>query len=168
MIPEIDDLDIRVATEADLPSIVEIYNQSIPERIATCDLEPVSVEERRPWFRQHGESHPIWVAAPGGRVEGWASISRHGERAGYDRTVENSVYVDRDARGRGLGRRLLEHTIEECRRLGHHVILARIFAHNEISLDLHAKLGFEAAGCLREVAWMDGVYRDVVYLQRIV
>jgi phosphinothricin acetyltransferase len=158
---------IRRATLADLPTIVRIYNQSVPDRNATCDLEPSTLEERIPWFHHHDDRYPLWVAALRDRVIGWAALSPYSEKAGYRRTVENSVYVDRDHRGHGLGRRLLDYTLEEAQRLGYHAIIARIFAHNPGSLGLHHAFGFEQMGYLKEVAEMDGVFRDVVYLVKL-
>lgn len=157
---------IRKAELVDLPGIVRIYNQSVPDRNATCDLQLTTLEERIPWFHRHNARHPLWVAAEGERVIGWACISTYNEKAGYALTVENSVYVDKAFRGRGWGRRLLEHTIEESRRLKYHLILARIFAHNETSIALHLKLGFEEQGRLKEIARMDDTFYDVVYLVR--
>ena len=161
------DTPIRKAKLVDLPSIVRIYNQSVPDRNATCDLHPTTVEDRIPWFHGHGSQHPLWVATHQDHVVGWACISTYNEKAGYALTVENSVYVDKAHQGQGWGSRLLDHTIDECRRLKYHAILARIFAHNPTSLALHLKHGFEEQGRLREVARLDGIYLDVVYLVRL-
>ena len=158
---------IRAAVLTDLMSIVRIYNQSIPERNATCDLEPTTLEERIPWFQSHDRDYPLWVADLNGRVVGWASISPYSDRAGYRLTVENSLYVAREHRGQGIGSLLLATTVRESDRLGYHAILARVFAHNPASLATHRRFGFEEMGCLREVALMDGVFRDVVLLVRI-
>lgn len=158
---------IRKAKLADLPAIVRIYNQSVPDRNATCDTRPTSVEERIPWFHGHGSRYPLWSAVADDQVVGWASISPYNEKDGYALTIENSLYVDKDHQGEGWGNHLLLHTVEEARRLGYHAIIARIFAHNPISLSLHRKFGFEEQGRLKEVAQLDGRFLDVVYMIKL-
>src|SRR3974390_3538149 len=87
-------MEVRDAVLDDLPAIVAIYNTTIDSRMVTADLEPVSVEARRPWFDQHSPSHrPIWVAAENGQVIGWLSYSSFHPRAAYDATSEVSVYL---------------------------------------------------------------------------
>ncbi|MBW3625648.1 MAG: GNAT family N-acetyltransferase [Armatimonadetes bacterium] len=158
---------IRKARISDLPAIVRIYNQSVPDRNATCDLEPTTLQDRIPWFHSHGARFPLWVAAEKDIVKGWACISPYNEKPGYARMVENSLYIEQASRKQGWGSRLLAHTIKETQRLGYHTILARIFAHNPVSLELHLKHGFEEQGRLREVAYIDGEYLDVAYLIKI-
>jgi L-amino acid N-acyltransferase YncA len=158
---------LRKAKLVDLPAIVRIYNQSVPDRNATCDVQPTTLEDRIPWFHGHGSRHPLWVATEGDQTVGWACISHYNEKAGYALTVENSLYVDKAHRGRGWGSRLLAHTLEEGRRLGYHAVIARIFAHNPVSIGLHLKFGFAEQGRLREIARLDGVFMDVVYLVKI-
>ena len=85
---------IRDAVEADLPAIVEIYNEAIQGRISTAQLDPVSVEERLPWFREHSpESHPLWVAEIDEQIAGWLSFHPFMPRSAYRGTAEISVYV---------------------------------------------------------------------------
>jgi phosphinothricin acetyltransferase len=158
---------VRPATLMDLPSIVRIYNQSVPDRNATCDLEPATLEERIPWFHAHGPEYPLWVAESEGRITGWACISPYSEREGYRLSVENSLYVDQGFRHQGWGKALLGHTVSEAGRLGYHAIIARVFAHNPASVAIHAGFGFQEMGRLKEVALMDGVYRDVLFLVRL-
>ena len=103
---------IRDALEADLPAIVEIYNAAIRGRISTAQLDPVSVEERLPWFREHSpESHPLWVAEIDGQIAGWLSFHPFITRCAYRGTAEISVYVGEKFRRRGVGRALLEKAI---------------------------------------------------------
>jgi phosphinothricin acetyltransferase len=158
---------VRTAKLPDLPAIVRIYNQSVPDRNATCDLFPTTLEARIPWFHGHNSRYPLWVGVEGDRVVGWACISSYNEKPGYALTIENSVYIDRDRRGHGWGGRLLEHTLKEAKRLGYHAVIARVFAHNPVSLGLHRKFGFEEQGVLKEVALLDGNFLDVAYLVRL-
>ncbi|HEX7951836.1 MAG TPA: GNAT family N-acetyltransferase, partial [Burkholderiales bacterium] len=102
----------RLATRQDLPAIVEIYNATIPSRLVTADLEPVSVESRVGWFEQHHPGfRPLWVAEEGGRIAGWLSFSTFYGRPAYDKTAELSLYVGEAQRNRGLGSHFLRHAI---------------------------------------------------------
>ncbi len=156
-------MGIRDAVEADLPAIVEIYNAAIPGRMATGDLEPVSVEGRRAWFQEHAPaSRPIWVMEAEGRIAGWLSFQSFYGRAAYRATAELSVYVAPTHRGRGIGRALLAEAVRRGTALGIKTLLGFIFAHNEPSLRLFEGLGFQRWGRLPRVADLDGVERDLI------
>ena len=103
------DLIIRDALESDLPTIIEIYNATVPTRMVTAELEPTTVEVRLPWFREHSpDQHPFWVMEANGRVIGWLDFKKFLPRSAYRGTAEVSVYVDENFRLRGVARRLLE------------------------------------------------------------
>ena len=157
-------MNIRRAEEGDVPRIMEIYNQAVLATTATFDVEPRSLEDRREWFGKHGSKHPVLVAGDG-EAQGWASLSRWSDRAAYHASVEISVYVDEKARGKGMGRALMEAIVAEARRLGHHTILARIAGDNPVSIHLHEALGFVMAGTVREVGFKFGRWLDVVTMQ---
>ncbi|HEV3230127.1 MAG TPA: GNAT family N-acetyltransferase [Solirubrobacteraceae bacterium] len=158
---------VRDAVAGDLPRIVEIYNQSIPGRRATADLERVTVEDRAHWFEQHDPRHwPLWVVEAGGRVAAWLSLERFYGRAAYDATAEVSVYVTSEEQGQGFGRLLLSLALERAPELGLASLVAFVFDHNEPSLSLFEGLGFARWGHLPGVARLDGVERDVVVLGR--
>jgi L-amino acid N-acyltransferase YncA len=158
---------IRDAVEADLPAIVEIYNAAIRSRISTAQLAPVSVEERAPWFRGHSpESRPLWVAEHDGEIAGWLSFHSFMPRCAYRGAVEISVYVNEKFRQTGVGRALLEEAIAHSPRLQIHTLVGCIFGHNEPSLRLFEKLGFERWGFLPRIARVDEVERDLVIVGR--
>lgn len=160
-------MTIRDAVEADLPAIVEIYNAAIRSRISTAQLEAVSVEERAPWFRGHSpESRPLWVAEHDGAIAGWLSFHPFMPRCAYRGTVEVSVYVNEKCRRAGVGRALLEKAIAHSPFLEIHVLVGCIFGHNEPSLRLFEKLGFERWGFLPRIARVDEVERDLVIVGR--
>jgi phosphinothricin acetyltransferase len=158
---------IRDALEADLPAIVEIYNAAIRGRISTAQLDPVSVEERLPWFHEHSlESHPLWVAEIDGRIAGWLSFHSFITRCAYRGTAEISVYVSEKFRRLGIGRGLIEKAIAQAPHLEISALVGCIFGHNEPSLRLFERLGFERWGLLPRIAQVDGIERDLVIVGR--
>ena len=156
---------IRDAVEADLPAIIEIYNATVPTRMVTAELEPTTVEARLPWFRNHSpDEYPFWVAESDGRVIGWLDFKKFLPRCAYRGTAEISVYVHQKFRRRGVGQRLLEEAISRAHSLGLTALVGLIFGHNEPSLKLFQRFGFERWGFLPRVAQLDDVKRDLVVL----
>ena len=157
----------RAAREADLPAIVAIYNETIPSRLATADLEPVSVESRRAWFADHRRAtRPLWVVEREGEPTAWLSFSSFYGRPAYDATAEVSVYVAARARRRGIAAYLLQAAAAAAPQLGLRTLLGFIFSHNEPSLELFAKFGYGQWGRLPRIARLDGVERDLVIVGR--
>lgn len=161
-----DKLRVRDARESDLPEIVEIYNSTIPSRMVSADTEPVTVEQRRGWFREHDPSRrPLWVAEADGRVIGWLSLGDFWDgRPAYHATAEVGIYVKDGYRGGGVGRRLIEEAIGRAPELGIEIMTAGAFAHNGPSVKLFERFGFERWGHFPEVAELDGAKRDLVVL----
>ena len=158
-------MTIRHATETDLPAIVAIYNAAIPSRMATADLEPVSVASRLAWF--NGRSHnirPIWVVEVEGVVAGWLSFQSFYGRPAYHTTAEISIYIAPAYHQRGLGQQLLSLAIHQSSSLGLNTLLGLIFAHNQPSLKLFEKFSFQRWGYLPQVAQLDGLERDLVIM----
>ena len=157
----------RTATRNDLPQIVEIYNSTIPSRIATADTEPVSVESRVHWFDEHTPSRrPLWVVEDAGRVVAWLSFSTFYGRPAYARTAEVSLYVREAFRKRGFGSYLLTQALAHAPALEVDTLLGFIFGHNEPSLALFHRFGFLRWGELPKVAALDGVERDLIIVGR--
>jgi L-amino acid N-acyltransferase YncA len=157
---------MRDATLEDLASIVEIYNSTIPSRIVSADTDPVSVEQRLPWFYEHDpERRPIRVAEEAGEVVGWLSLGDFWDgRPAYNGTVEIGIYVKEGHRGEGIGGRLLEEAIGRAPDLGIKTMTAGAFAINEPSLKLFERFGFERWAHFPRVAELDGTERDLVVL----
>lgn len=155
------------AEAADLPKIVATYNSTIPSRLVTADLEPVSVESKKNWFNAHSASHrPLWLVAIDGQYAGWMSFNSFYGRPAYDGTVEISIYLEESERGKGLGKACLEKAIAVAPTLNIKTLLGFIFAHNETSLKLFKSFGFAKWAHLPEVAEMDGLLRDLVIVGR--
>lgn len=160
-------MEIRNATEADLPRIVEIYNSTVPTRNSTADLEPVPVESRLPWFRDHDpERRPIWVAEESveEEVAGWLSFGDFYGRPAYHATAEIGFYVSEAHRRRGIGRLLLSKAVRRAPSLGLKTLLGFAFDHNAPSLALLESFGFARWGHLPRIAELDGVERGLVML----
>jgi len=158
---------LRDARPEDLPRIVEIYNASIPGRCATADLEPVTVASREAWFREHeASSFPLWVLERGGALVGWLGLSRFHARPAYAATAELSVYVAPEAQRKAVATRLLGAALSRAPQLGLSTLLGLVFGHNDASLRLFAKFGFEEWGQLPRVARLDGVERDLIIVGR--
>jgi phosphinothricin acetyltransferase len=156
---------IRDADAADLEAIRAIYNESIPKRIATADLEPQSAEARRAWFEGRDRvRRPVLVAVDAQGVCAWGAFTNFKDRAAYAPTAEISVYVADRAAGRGVGRAMLDALLARAPGCGIDRILAICFAHNEPSLRLFRSRGFVEWGALPDACVMDGVRRSVVML----
>ncbi len=161
---------VRSATAADLPAILEIYNDAVLHTTASYDYEPRTLEHRIAWFEEHQKNnHPVFVAVnDAGRITGWSALNKFHDRVGYRFTTENSVYVAADQRGLGVGKLLLAPLIDSARARGLHAIIAVIDADNEASLRLHARFGFERVGHFKQTGFKFGRWLDVVYMERLV
>ncbi len=161
----------RIASAADLPVIVDIYNSTVASREVTADTEPVSVASRQQWFDDHDpERRPLWVihaandTAAQPAVLGWMSYSNFYGRPAYSGTAELSIYIAEPSRGQGIGRYCLEQAIAFAPRIGVHTLLGFIFGHNVPSLALFKKFGFDTWAHLPRVANLDGIERDLIIL----
>ncbi len=171
---------IRLAEVADAEAIRTIYNVEVLGSTNTFDMVPRTRAEQEAWILEHSGVHPALVAtlpadpeadgpigASGEIVLGFGSLSAFRERSGYSATAENSVYVDRAQRGRGVGKALLDELLVRASAHGFHSLIARIAGHNETSIGLHRAAGFELVGVEREVGRKHRQWLDVVELQRL-
>jgi phosphinothricin acetyltransferase len=160
-------MKIRDAVEADLPAIIKIYNAAVATRIATAQLEPVTLEQRRGWLKEHSaDRHPFWVLEIDRQIAGWLTLKPFLPRCAYRGTAEVSVYVDEKQRRRGVARTLMIEAIARGPSLQISAMVGLIFAHNEPSLKLFEQLGFEKWGLLPRVAQLDEVKRDLTIMGR--
>ena len=162
---------LRLATTDDADTIRAIYNHEVAHGTNTFDLVPRTAEEQRSWVLRHQGAHPAVVAddeATGGRgVLGFGVLAPYRDRPAYATTVEDSVYVHQDARGRGVGRAILEELLRLAGVQGFHTVIARISGANEPSIRLHKACGFVVVGVEREVGRKHRQWLDVVELQRM-
>lgn len=161
-----EDLLYRNATQSDLKRIVAIYNSTIPSRMVTADTEVVSIESKQKWFDEHNPTNrPIWVIEDNNkRIIAWVSFQSFYGRPAYNATVEISIYIDENQRGKGLGKQILSYCIDEAPKLGIKTLLGFIFSHNEPSIKLFKKFGFEEWATLPNIALLDDQERGLTIL----
>lgn len=158
-------VEFKYAKKEDLPRIVSTYNSTIASRLVTADLERVSVESKEAWFDAHSENkRPLWLLNYKNEYAGWMSFNSFYGRPAYDGTVEVSIYLEEKYRGKGLGKVCLQKAISEAPHYHIHSLLGFIFGHNEPSLKLFYKFGFEKWAHFPGVANMDGIMRDLIIL----
>jgi phosphinothricin acetyltransferase len=169
-------VNIRLANEADLPAINAIYNHYVPISTTTYDLKPMTMAQRRKWFKGREGIHPVTVALPAEETDqpgdateksivGWGALNTWRAKPGYRLTVENSVYVHPDHQRSGVGSAILLDQIERARQLGVHVIVAGIDAEQEASLALHYKHGFREVARFPQVGYKFDRWLDAVFMQ---
>jgi phosphinothricin acetyltransferase len=160
-------MPIRPATEADLPAITAIFNDVIANSTAIYADDPLTLEDRSAWFAQRRDAgYPVLVADDGADVLGVASFGDFRAWPGFRHTVEHSVHIRADARGRGLGSALVGALFEPARALGKHVMIAGIDAANDGSIRMHERLGFRRGAVLREVGRKFGRWLDLEFMQK--
>ena len=185
---------IREASEADLPAIAAIYNQGIRGRNSTFETRERSVDDIRGWLGNpkgvavgHSRDaqgiaigdtryarnlanlkHPVLVAEEDGKIMGWISASTYRARECYAGIAEFSVYVAGSAHGKGIGSALMQAFIPACEQAGLWKMLSRIFPENTASLALCRKFGFREVGVYHKHGKLEGVWRDVVIVERLI
>jgi phosphinothricin acetyltransferase len=161
------DLRLRLVERRDAEAIRSIYNVEVADSTVTFDMVPRTIDEQVAWIDEHSGGHPAIVAVDGDVVVGFGSLSVWRERPAYSGSVEDSVYVQRDQRGRGIGKLLLEELVRLGGDHGFHTVLARIVGGHEASIALHEACGFETVGVEREVGRKFKQWLDVVLMQRM-
>ncbi len=160
-------LQIRDVERADLPQILEIYNEVIANTTAVYSEALVSLTDREKWWRARlALSYPVLVGIDDSGVVGFSSFGDFRSFPCYAPTVEHSVHVRADRRGAGLGALLVRPLFSRAAALGKHTMIAGIDAHNDASLRMHARLGFERVALFTEVGRKFGRWLDLVFMQR--
>jgi L-amino acid N-acyltransferase YncA len=154
----------RAATPSDAASIAQIYNEGIDDRVATFETRPRTDDDIRDWF---DGIHPIIVVEEDGEIVAFASTSTYRPRDCYVGIAETSVYVARKFRRRGAGTFALLALIQAAEQAGFWKLLSRIFPENTSSRALVRELGFREVGLYEKHGQLDGVWRDVVIVERL-
>ena len=164
---KITETSFRPVAKKDAQAVMDIYNREVLGSRVTLDLVPRTLPQQLVWIDEHQGAYPAIVATVGEQVVGFASVSSYRIRHGYSTTVEDSVYVHPEYRGRGIGKQLLERIVERATVHGFHACMARIVEGHHASLALHASLGFFVVGTEREVGRKFGQWISVVLLERM-
>ena len=158
---------MRLARPTDAEATRAIYNAEVTTTTVTFDLVPRSLEDQLAWIQSHAGAHPAVVATDGGQVVGFGSLSQYRNRPAYSTTVEDSVYVRADRRGRGYGGAILSELVALATVHGFHSVIGRIVGGHEASIALHRSCAFDLVGIEREVGRKFGRWLDVVVMQRL-
>lgn len=156
---------VRAAMLEDAPAMARIYNEGIVDRVATFETRPRSTGDVQAWF---DGVHPIVVVELQGEVIAFGATFAYRPRDCYAGIAEASLYVARSARGHGAGRLAMNALIDAAARAGFWKLLSRVFVENEASRNLCRKAGFREVGMYRKHGKLDGVWRDVVIVERLI
>jgi phosphinothricin acetyltransferase len=163
--PAREDLLLRSAARADCEAICAIYNAAIAERGSTFETEPRTAGDFE--GRVGDERFPLLVATVSGAAIGWAGLSPYSPRSCYAGIGECSVYVGLSARGRGVGTALAEAMAAEAERCGFHKLLGKLFTDNVASIRLVERCDFSTVGVHRRHGQLDGEWREVLLVERL-
>ena len=161
-------IEVREARESDAADIARIWNEGIEDRVATFETEPRTPERIASWMRAKAGRYPTVVVEDSGRVIAWAAATDYRPRECYAGIGEFSVYVERAARGRGAGRLAMDALIAASERAGLWKLVSRVFAENTGSLALLRRVGFREVGTYHRHAKLEGRWRDVVIVERLI
>lgn len=156
-------LYIRLACPEDIPACLDIYNYEVLNGVATLDLEPRTLAEWHEWFaaHNHDEHHPIIVGTVDDVVVGYASLSPYRMKDAFKSTVELSIYIHQDYRGKGIATKLMGHILDMAKGdESLHNVVSVITAGNEGSTKLHERFGFTYCGLTPQVGFKNGAYQD--------
>ncbi len=159
---------IRNAIEDDLLQLLEIYNDIILNTTAVYQYEPHTLQMRKEWFEtKQQQGFSVFVAENNDRIVGFSTLGTFRNWQAYKYSVENSVYVATEQRGKGIGKLLLPPIINEAKQMEMHTIIAGIDATNKISLRLHKNFGFEEVAHFKQVGYKFNRWLDLKFLQLI-
>jgi phosphinothricin acetyltransferase len=161
-------VEVRPATESDLPAVNDVYNQYVAETHYTFDVEPMTIDERREWFTHYDETgrYRVIVAVSEGIVIGYASSSRFRVKPAYETSIETSVYLAPESVGRGAGSRLYEGLFKALEGEDVHRAYAGIALPNPASIGLHERFGFKRVAHFTEQGRKFGRYWDVAWYEK--
>ena len=162
-----EEIGLRDATRADVPSICAIHNQGIEDRVATLDVDPHTLDEQLIWFQHHGPCHPVVVAEALGGIIGWASLNQFSARPAYRFVADLSVYIERQWRGKGVGTLLLREIEARAHTLGYHKIVLSAFPFNQAGMRLYKRFGFRTVGIYHEQGMIDGRWIDTIIMEKL-
>jgi L-amino acid N-acyltransferase len=149
------------------PAILDIFNDAIASSTALYEYRPRSLESMAQWFdvKRRGNFPVLGAVDDTGVLLGFASYGTFRPHPAYKYSIEHSVYVQREHRGRGIGRALMQRLIEVATEQQYHVLIGGIDSQNQASIALHLELGFEHAGSIRHAGFKFGRWLDLAFYQ---
>lgn len=163
-----ENLSLRKAEAADIAAILEITNYEILNSTVLYEYEARSLDTQLQWFNDKmANGWPVLVAELNGAVVGFGTFGKFRERIAYRFSVEHSVYVHKDHRGKAIGNALMVELIRLAKTQGYHTMIAGIDSSNMGSVEFHRKFGFEAIGTFKEVGFKFDKWLNVVFMQLI-
>jgi L-amino acid N-acyltransferase YncA len=156
---------VRPAAAPDAEAIARIYSEGIAGRQATFETSPRGAADVAPWIGD--ERQPLLVAERGGDVLGWARAIRSSDRCAYEGVGEYTIYVDEAARGQGVGAALLQALVEVSDETGFWKLIGKLFTTNAPTIALARRLGFREVGVHERHGRLDGEWRDVLIVERL-
>lgn len=161
-------MEIRLAETKDLLGILEILNYEIQNSTSVYDVLKRNEEFIQTWFSEKNRlGFPVFVAVEKDAVLGYGTYGKYRPHDGFRYTVEHSIYISADNRGKGVGKLLMQELINSAKKLGFHAIIAGIDAENTKSCEFHEDFGFEEVGRLKEVGYKFGRWLDLVFMQKM-
>lgn len=158
---------IKKPDESDINSILEIYNQGIEDRIATLETDTKDYTYMKDWLDKHNGRYNVIVAEQEGKIVGWASINQYNNRSAYDGVADISVYISREYRGKGIGKRLLSELENIAKENGFHKMVLFTFPFNQLGQRLYKKMGFREVGVFKNQGILDGNFVDVMAMEKL-
>lgn len=161
-------MNIRPGELRDLSAITAIYNQGIEDGIATLEVRGKTEEEVRLWLFDRSERYTKLVIEDEGMVVGWTALQPYRYRAAYEGVAELSIYIDRNQRGKGIGRQLLS-ALEKSARANHfHKMMLMVLEVNEAAHQLYLKCGFRDIGIFENHGYQNGQYYNVRIMEKLI
>ena len=161
------DVVIKRTDESDINSILEIYNQGIEDRISTLETELKDYNYMKDWFDKHKGRYKVIVAEHERQIVGWASLNQYNNRCAYDGVADISVYISREFRGKGIGKKLLVELELLAIQNGFHKMVLFTFPFNQLGQGLYKKMGFREVGVFKNQGILDGEYVDVMAMEKL-
>ncbi|SCY94548.1 arsinothricin resistance N-acetyltransferase ArsN1 family A [Alkaliphilus peptidifermentans] len=158
---------VRAATQNDIEEITKIYNQGIEDGLATLETRLRTVEEMDNWFIQRNDRYRVLVIVKNDRVEGWASLNIFSSRSAYDGVADISIYIDREMRGKGLGKELLKHLCIAATTNDFHKLVLSTFNNNEAGKNLYKAMGFREVGTYQRQGKINGAWVNVTIMEKL-
>lgn len=158
----------REATLQDVVAIIKIYNEGIEDRIATLETRLRDSVEMEAWLLNRSDAHKVLVVVDdSNQVLGWASLNVFNARCCYSGVVDLSIYIEREMRGKGLGKTLMQSLIDTAREQGFHKLVLSTFKFNEGGQKLYRAMGFREVGTYMQHGILDGKWVDVTVMEKL-